>query len=601
MTEWPADFPGMWRRTVQRHPDRVALRVAATGAAIGYAELDRQAAAMASTLADAGVGPGRLVGLRTADRLTFCRGLLGAWLAGAVPVPMASAAPDSYVDGLADRLGVATVLETAGVRLRAVPADGPLVPAGLAYVMHTSGSSGMPKPVALSHRALAGYCDAFVAATALSGADSVAQLAPTTFDVVFEELLPIWCVGGTAVLMADEPSDPAALLDTVEYNGITVVELTTVYWSLLVRHLLATGRQVPPGLRLLLMGGEIAPIGLIDASVAAGLPLIHVYGVTEAGITSTVHTFEPGRPVTAAVVGTPLANTTVYVVDGDLRPVPPGETGEVVIGGTGLAEGYLGDTAGTALRFVSVASGPLPTGRYYRTGDTGRLNEWGELQILGRLDAQVKISGVRVDPGEVEATLAASPDVADAAVVAVPGPDGRLRLLGYAVPADPASASGSALRRFLGDRLPPRLVPDRVVLLDSLPVTAHGKVDRQRLRELPLPHGDLPEIEGTQEQRRVADAWTRAIGRPPAGLDQSFADAGGDSLALLTVVSILREQGFDVTVEDCLAQPTVRALTAFLHPASGERADGPSMEDQQRELLRRRHLHRRRAAHRCTP
>lgn len=595
------DFRHAWRGTVERYPDRTAVEAPIAGSRLTYAELHRQAASVAQDLLDAGVSPGELVGLRTRDRHWFCVGLLATWLADAVAVPLSASAPHVYTRELADLVGTVTTLEDSGVpgglSLTDGRGGGTRTNAGLAYVMHTSGSTGRPKPVAVSHRALAAYCRAFTAATKLTARDRFLQLAPVTFDVVFEELLPIWGVGGTVVLAPDAPDDPALLLDSIERHGVTVAELTTVYWSLLVRYLRTSNRAVPPSLRMLLMGGEQASAELIAESLERDLPLAHVYGVTEAGITSTIQFLDQARPVTLASVGPALPNSTVHVVDEDRQPVPQGSAGEVWIGGESLADGYLGDEAATTARFIEVTGDSLPDGRYYRTGDGGRLHADGGLELLGRLDSQVKVNGIRVDLTEVEAALTASPLVVGAAAVAVGSPTGGQRLIGFAVPAEGAAAGtlDAALRRSLRGRVPAHLVPERVVELEELPLTAHGKIDRQRLGQLrwdDTEPSDLGDV--TPTQLLVATAWVGAIGRPPRSLDQGFAEAGGDSLALIALVVALGESGLEVTAMDCLAYPTVRALAAFLDSTPPEvAADQDSFAERQRQELRRDYLRRR--------
>jgi amino acid adenylation domain-containing protein len=613
------DFRDMWQRTVERFPDRAAVEVATSGARTSYAELHQAAQSLAGQLHDAGITVGQLVGLRTADRRRFCVGLLGVWLADAVPIPLSATAPDTYVQRLIRHLGAATVLVDDGSRNGIGPSflEGRPVPAvdvssttGLAYVMHTSGSTGRPKPVGLSHRALAAYCAAFATATGLANHDRFLQLAPVTFDVVFEELLPIWSVGGTAVLAPGIPDDPGRLLADIEARSVTVAELTTVYWGLLIRYLRTSPRIVPPCLRLLLVGGELTSVRLIEESLGLGLPLAHVYGVTEAGITSTIQFFEPGQPVTAVSVGVPLSNVTVYVVDDAGRPVSTGACGEVWIGGDSLAEGYLGNPDETERRFVEVSGNAPCPGRYYRTGDVGRITVDGELEILGRLDAQVKVNGVRVDLTEVEAALDSYPLVVEAAAISVGGREGVRRLLAFVVLTDGTDPPNmeQTLRQFLRAVLPHYLVPEQVIAIEAFPVTEHGKVDRQALARR---HGnDIEPSEAgplSPTQQLVVDAWTAAVDRAPAGLDQNFSDAGGDSLALLTLVVNLGEAGVIVTSTDCLIHPTVRKLAAFLdravvHDLATGAADPTSpIDEQHRQEQRTKHLQRRRAAHRSAP
>lgn len=618
MTVPTTDFRDMWLRSVNDFAGNPAVEVAATGVRVSYADLHTSACTLAEQLRERGVTAGHLVGLRTRERYRFCIGVLGLWLVGAVPVPLSASAPDMYVDQLVRRLGIGAVLvdddaSVNGIGLSVSPQDAaPRRDLGsttdLAYVMHTSGSTGQPKPVAISHKALASYCTAFAAATHLTRHDRFFQLAPATFDVVFEELLPIWSVGGTAVLAPGTAGDPEQMLTEIEDHDVTVAELTTAYWALLVRHLRASARIVPPRLRLLLMGGELAPVELIEESLQLGLPLAHVYGVTEAGITSTVKHFDTERLGRTASVGTALANSSVYVVDDQGVPVATGATGEVWIGGYGLAEGYLGNPDETARRFVEFDSDSSLPGRYYRTGDVGRITTDGELEILGRLDAQVKVNGVRVAPSEVEAVLISSPLVADAVVIAIRGLDGAHRLRAFVVPdagADRAFLE-QRLHRSLGEQLPHFLVPDRVIAVDALPVTEHGKIDRQALAGIQDDRAEGAALWATPMQQIVAAAWSTALGRPPTDSDQNFGDAGGNSLELLALVVALQEAGLTVTSLDCMTYPTVRSLAGFLEGATPRDAEddlphGASALEAHRMQERSQHLQRRRARRGSTP
>lgn len=608
------DFRDLWRQAVRRYPHHTAIMEAATGARTSYAELHREGLCLARRLGEA-AGAGGLLGLRIGDRRRFCVALLGAWLADAVPVPLGAAAPDGYVRESMRRVGTRIVLAEdaaapGGIAVSSAWPDAPLVADigpthDLAYVMRTSGSTGMPKWVGMSRRALAAYCGAFATATGLGSEDRFLQVAPVTFDVVFEELLPIWSVGGMAVLAPGTPEDPARLLTVIDGCGVTVAELTTVYWRLLVRHL-RSAPALPRSLRLLLVGGEPADADLINASLSLGMPLGHVYGVTEAGITSTIEFFRSRRPVTAVSVGTPLPNTTVCIVDAAGNPVGPEADGEIWIGGDSLADRYLGMPQETERSFVVVSDGPLAAGRYYRTGDIGRMAVDGSLEILARVDDEVKVNGIRVDLKEIESVLASSSLVTAAAVVAVQAPDRTRHLHGFVVAAGHADTTRLTgdLRQWLAERLPAHLAPRRLHVVDAIPVTDHGKTDRLALAGMCDISQEVTEIGArTGTERLVTAAWTAAIGRTPTSLDQSFGDAGGTSLALPALVVSLAEHGLTVTPTDCLTYPTVRALAAFLDRPGGQPASdaGARLREQQRQYQRSKHLRERRAAHRNEP
>jgi amino acid adenylation domain-containing protein len=596
----PFSFSQTWRAVVELWPERVAIELPDTRRTITYAELHRIVSGIAEQLVTEGVRKGHLVGLRLADRRRFCVGLLGAWLADAVPVPLSATAPDYYVEAIKQRIGVSsTIVDGDGDNVCMImepKSAGTLgQTANLAYVMHTSGSTGKPKAVAMSHRALASYCRAFIQATGLTEHDRFLQLAPVTFDVVFEELLPIWSVGGTAVLSSDTPEDPRRLLSEIETRVITVAEMTTVFWQLLVRYLRRPGVHVPRCLRLLLMGGEIAPPDLIQESLSRDLPLAHVYGVTEAGITTSIAFFDRDEQVSTSWVGQPLSNSAIAIVDQAMKIMPDGEIGEVWIGGEGLAEGYLGDPETTAEHFVDMSVGSSAHARWYRTGDAGRVVN-GSLEILGRLDAEVKVNGARVDLTAIEMALSALPMVSNAAVIPLGGPGISTRLVAF-VSSDLKTEEnlGRRIRDALREKLPSHFVPTRIIVLDALPVTPHGKIDRQKLASM-RPHVKPLDMHGaTKSQQFVMAAWAVAIGHPPSSLDEGFFEAGGDSLALLSLVVALEEIGITISPDDCLAHPTVRAMADLIDGAIIAGADCSASE---RSVRRREHLSRRRIGHR---
>jgi amino acid adenylation domain-containing protein len=595
-------FPAQFRDAARRWPDRVAVELAAPGPGLTYAALDGEAAAVAAALGRAGVRPGSYVGVSLASRVNFCTGLLGTWRHAAVPVPLDAQAPLSYVRSICAAVPLAATLTDGGrprdhsLDLRAVRpgqrrAQMPWPPGrGTAYVMHTSGSTGAPKGVAVSHQALGSYCGAFTSAVALTAADRFLQMAPLTFDVVLEELLPVWAAGGTAVLAAPGPADPARFLRQIARSRVTVAEITTAYWSLLTRHLGRSAAAVPGCLRLLIAGGEPAPPGLLQRSLDLGLPIGHVYGVTEAAITSAIGIFRRGQPPAGTPVGAPLSNSAVHIMGDGGQLVPRGEQGEVWIGGQGLADGYAGDPELTARRFVTGHPG-LPPGRYYRTGDLGRWQEDGMLEILGRVDAQVKVKGIRVEPAEIEASLARAPGVVSVAVVAAgDGPEHR-RLVAFVVPSagQPAAGIERAVRGFLQQRLPAHLVPASVIAVPALPLTRHGKIDRQQLRDLYQARARPCALRpGPRRAEAVVTAiWSTVVGRHPASPDQNFFDAGGDSLALLQIVTGLQDSGHDISVDDFLRWPTVHGLATALDRQAAHAAEAVLQDARAREAKRR--------------
>jgi non-ribosomal peptide synthetase component F len=317
--------------------------------------------------------------------------------------------------------------------------------------------------------------------------DRILQLASLGFDVLLEEVLPT-LAAGAALVLTEEPigADGAELLSSVGRLGITGLELTTAYWHLWVDYLTLSGQTLPSGLRFVAMGGERAVPERVAQWRRFGVDLIHVYGLTEATVTSTACslTADTGTSFGSRVpIGNPVGSTRVHVLDSMLRPVDVGMPGELYIGGDVLANGYAGQPALTAQRFV--ADPFCPSGhRIYRTGDMVSQRADGVLEYIGRSDTQVKIRGFRVEPGEIEAALNLHPGVAQVAVTAQESPVGK-KLVAYVVPnktADPEETQSSALLAFARSLLPDYMVPSAVILIDALPLSLNGKVDLRALR-----------------------------------------------------------------------------------------------------------------------
>ncbi|MFJ4327519.1 amino acid adenylation domain-containing protein [Streptomyces tricolor] len=451
------------------------------------------------------------------------------------------------------------------------PLPAPAARHSLACVFYTSGSTGTPKGVAVTHGALANYTRAMVERLRLTSDDRFLQLASIGFDVLLEEVFPALAAGAT-VVMPGRPllASGADLTQYAESHGITCLELTTAYWHTWVEDLTARRRGLPPSLRLVAMGGERVLADRLAAWRNLGVPLLHVYGLTEVTCTSTVHLVEgrdpgdtdagPGLPI-----GTPLDNTRVYLLDRHLRPVPVGVPGELYLGGAGLARGYLRQPARTAARFVPDPFGPAPGARMYRTGDLARHRPDGTLDFLGRVDNQVKLRGFRIELGELEAALAEHPGVSAAVAVVREDRPGDKRLVGYAARAPHADGdrpAPDALRSFVRDRLPAYMVPSAVVVLDALPLTANGKVDRAALpapgRAAPASPAQPPR---TPMEARLAALCAELLDRDGIAVHDDFFALGGHSLLATQLVTRVRtEFAVDVSLRGFFETPTVAAL-----------------------------------------
>ncbi|BCJ33896.1 hypothetical protein Athai_13990 [Actinocatenispora thailandica] len=575
---------------VRETPDAVAVR--GGGRSVTYRRLDAWADRLARRLAGHGVGPEVRVGVLLDRSPTLVTVLLAVLRTGAAYVPLDARAPadrlrwmlddaavrllvvdDRYADH--DVTGTAGVpvlnvdgdAEVAGVApVRHVDGDGavpPVRPAdvrGAAYVMYTSGSTGVPKGV------VATVADVTALATdgcwRVGPGDRVLFHAPYSFDASCYELwVPL--VAGACVVVAP-PTEPDAgwLRDQIDRHGVTHAHVTA--------GLLRAVAEREPGcfgaLSELLTGGDVVSAAAVDR-VRAACPTLrvrHLYGPTEVTLCATQHAVEPAEEVGDRLpLGRPLAAMRVFVLDERLRPVPAGVAGELYVAGTGVARGYGDRPAQTASRFVACPWGAGE--RMYRTGDVARWRGDGALEYLGRSDDQVKIRGYRVEPGEAEAALAALPGVGQAVVVVRGEPGAERRLLGYATPARAGERlDPGALRRLLADRLPDYLVPSAVVVLDALPLTGNGKVDRRVLPEPEYAAVDPQAPRGPREEL-LAGVFADVLGLPAVGVHDGFFDLGGHSLLATRLVSRVRSVlGVEVPVRAVFEAPTVAGLAALL-------------------------------------
>ncbi len=492
--------------------------------------------------------------------------------------------------------GAADMGDTAAQRTR-VTADGD----ALAYILYTSGSTGRPKGVGLSHRALVNRLLWAQAEYPLRPDDRVLQIAGCGFDfAVWETFAPL--IAGARLVLARPggQQDPAYLVATLRERGITIAHFIP---SMLQLVLDEPGLSACTGLRHLFSGGEALPAALRDRTLAVvpGAILWNQYGPTEATVDATFHRCGgggrvddqgAGLPATAAAeccgvasdawtvpIGGPVANTQVHLLDGGLRPVPIGWPGEIHIGGTALARGYLGQADWTAERFVPDPFAGEPGGRLYRSGDQARRRADGAIEFVGRADRQVKVRGFRVELGEVEAALAALAGVCEAAVVA---PGGE-RLVACVVA---EGATVGELRRALAQRLPAAMVPAAFVLLPSLPRTPNGKVDRRALAALladapPTPgEPGAPAVPGdiaprSPAEELLAGLFGQLLGRADVGVQDDFFELGGHSLLAVRLVAQVRHVfGVELGVRSVFEAPTVAALAVRVEQAA--RLDRPA-------------------------
>jgi len=580
--------PALFEEQAARTPAAEAVRQA--GVSLTYGQLDLRSRAIAERLRAFGVGPEVPVAVFLERSPALIAALLGVLRAGGVYAPLDPAFPAERLAWILGDLKPAVLL-TEGALAGRIPWEGKVllvdeepssVPAGrsfpapepgqAAYVIYTSGSTGRPKGVLVSHGALSGFVAAAKDLYGITAQDRVLQLASVGFDASVEEIYPCLTTGGTLVLRTDEMAGTIdGFLRGCAEQGVTVLDLPTAFWHELVVSPELERQGLPASVRLVILGGERP----LPERVAAWLRhtdprvrLFNTYGPTEATVVATAAELTPALAAEAwreVPMGRPLAGARAYVLDGSLRPVPVGIPAELYLGGTGIARGYLGRPDLTAERFL-----PNPAGaRLYRTGDLARRRPDGGLEFAGRADAQVKIRGFRVEPGEIESVLAAAPDVAESAVVAVSTVsdnlrDGDLRLVAYVVPALGKKMAAADLRAFLDSRLPAWMVPAAFVSLPALPRTATGKIDR---RALPAPDGFGGDLERPYVAPRndveeiIAEIWREALGVERVSVHDSFFELGGHSLLLLQVMRRLREAfDLEIPLRAIYEERTVEAL-----------------------------------------
>ncbi len=566
---------------VAAHPDGVA--VATADGELTYAQLNAQVNRVAHHLRRHGAGPEAVVGLCAERSIELVVGLLGILKAGAAYLPMDPRDPGRRLDRLIRDTGadlvlaqpawrhvvperVGTVITLAGGSFDGEPTTDPdrgPDTDNLACVLYTSGSTGLPKGIALPQRAIV---DTLVEQRdiALDTADTVLHLSSFNWDAAIFEIFGPLLTGGTCAVYPAEPITPAGIVAAIRRHGVTTAFLTTTLFNLVVEE----GPEELGGLRQIFFGGEAAsPTHVRELRTRwSDMRIANGYGPVECTFVATTH---PVRTVPADAVsvpiGRPLDRTTVLVLDDELHPVPAGVAGELCIGGDSLARGYAGQAGLTADRFV-----PDPRGggrRLYRTGDRGRWRADGTLEFGGRLDGQVKIRGRRIELGEIEAVLSSRPDVAVAAAVAHTDEPGDARLVAYLVPAAGVAApTADELRRWLRDRLPAYLVPTVFVPMAELPVTANGKLDRAAL---PAPTGpavtDRPYVgPRTDTEERLAKLWAETLRQNRVGVHDDFFELGGSSLAVVRVAARACDLGLPVGVADLLEHPTVASLAAAI-------------------------------------
>jgi len=590
--ERDASIAEVFAQSVRQAPD--ALAVDAHDGRLSYRELDERSNRLAATLEAHGVGPGDAVGVAVERSAALPVVLLAILKAGAAYVALDPAYPEDRLAFIVRDAGVGLIVASAaerprvarlGVTLIEPDAEAPAATtpravrphafgaSALAYVAYTSGSTGRPKGVAVTQRGVVrlvrgtNFID-------VRPRDVFLQFAPVAFDASTLELWAPLLNGAVLALPVPGVLSIDDLGAAVERFGVTMMWLTTALFSRMVDA--ASPRFL--GLRTMVTGGDVVSPAHARRFLASypACRLINGYGPTENTTFSTTYAIAAVGPADSGVpIGSPIANSTAYVLDEHREPAPIGVPGELYVGGDGVARGYVGLDDLTAERFLPDPFAGAADQRMYRTGDRVRLRPDGAIEFLGRTDAQVKVRGYRIELGEIEAALLTAPGVREAAVV-IGESSGEKTIVAYVVAAD-ATFDERALRTHLASRVPRYMVPHRTVVLAELPSHSSGKVDRVALARAasapPAPEDAAPRTArrrpgagGSTIERQIASVWCEVLGTAvPPGLDENFFDAGGDSLLLLVTQSRLQTSfGVPINVTDLFEHTTIRALAAFL-------------------------------------
>jgi amino acid adenylation domain-containing protein len=585
----PACLHHAFEDAADRFPNRPALTFG--GESLTYAELDERANRLAHALIAAGARRGARVGLLLDRGAHTIVTVLAVLKTGAAYVPVDLAAPGDRAAFVFGDTGIELVVTDQGERAASGPwrlfdlvkhaahiaAQSsarpcvPVSPADLAYLIFTSGSTGRPKGVAIAHEHVSRLMTSGLAHFGFAEDDVWTLFHSYAFDwTVWEMWGPLLHGGRLVVVPYLVSRDPHAFVDLLAQERVTRLCLTPSALRQL-EHTLRSAPRALPGLRSVMLGGEALDPGVVrrwfELPHCPPAAMCNLYGITETTVHVTTHDLaDAASGFERSLIGTPMPHLGVLVLDEWMRPCPIGVPGEMYIAGGALADGYWGRPGLTARRFLPDPTGTVPGGRLYRTGDVAKRLPGGGLEYVGRCDNQVKIRGFRIELGEIESALAAHP-VVQTCVVTVrgEGPEDQ-RLAAYITVSGPAPAYAE-LRTFLGTGLPDYMIPATVTVLDALPVTVNGKVDRAA-----LPAPDLPGTENESEyaapetpaERLLAEVWSEVLGIPGIGARDNFFHLGGDSIRAVHLAGRLRERGWTLSLPDLFSAPTVAALAPLL-------------------------------------
>ncbi|MCL4875579.1 MAG: amino acid adenylation domain-containing protein [Anaerolineae bacterium] len=600
LVEWNAtevDFPQdvcvhrLFEEQVERTPEATALLFG--GEKVTFDELNRRANQLAHYLQASGVGPETLVGICMERSVEMIVGMLGILKAGAAYVPMDPAYPADRLAFMVEdtqmpilltqeRLRDGLALETYPTRVFCLDTEWDSVRShsdtnpqsdvqadNVVYVIYTSGSTGKPKGVLVHHRGLVNHNLAVADFYGLKPGEIAYQFSSISFDASAEEIFPTLITGSTLALRQSVQAPSVAdFLHEVEFYGVTVLGMPTAYWHEWVHAIQET--EMPPSVRVVVIGGERAAPEMLDrwqARYGHEVKLINGYGPTETTIVSTFYVIPQGRDWSGEIpIGRPTANTTTYILDSRMQPVPVGVPGELYIGGVGVTRGYLNRPELTAERFL--ADPFRPGARIYKTGDLCRFLPDGNIEYLGRTDFQVKVRGYRIELGEIEAALAHHPAIKQSVVVVREDEPNYKRIVAYNLVHTGQQPTAVELRNFLKESLPEYMIPSVFMTLETYPLTPSGKVNR---RALPVPaqvgyEGDAEYVAPrTPTEITLAAIWKDVLKLSRVGVNEDFFELGGHSLLAARVVSqIRREWEVELPLSIVFEKRTIMGLASLL-------------------------------------
>ncbi|MBD2625735.1 non-ribosomal peptide synthetase [Trichormus variabilis] len=583
---------------VERKPDNIAIIF--KHETITYKQLNERANLLADYLRSLGVNPEVLVGLCVKRSIDMIVGILGILKAGGAYIPLDPDYPQERLSMMLNDAQV-SVLLTQKQLISQLPTHTTQIlclddtnwqttsenitnvanitqPSNLAYVIYTSGSTGKPKGVAIEHRSLVNFVQAAVAEYEISSQDRILQFASLSFDAACEEIFSTLVQGATLVLRTDEMiATIPKFLEQCNQNSISVLDLPTAFWHLLMAELSTSELTLPASLRLVIIGGEKVLPDKVNTwrQRVTGVRLVNSYGPTETTVVATVCELAETEELVnnELTIGRPISNVQTYILDPHLQPVPIGIPGELYIGGAGLARGYLHQLQSTAAKFIAHPDSRKSSDRLYKTGDLVRYRKDGQIEFLGRIDNQVKLRGFRIELGEIEALIGKHPDIKESVVVVREYQPRQQQLVAYIVPktVNYAEFKSHNIKQFLQDNLPNYMIPNVFMILESLPLTPNGKIDHKALPQ--------PEYQETRQdfvaphtstQITLAQIFSQVLNVQQVGINDNFFDLGGNSL--LTTKLILKINtafGVDLPLRILFASPNVASLATSLDQILG--------------------------------